>query len=110
MDDLQIVFVTVSDEEEAGRIAKVLIEENLAACVNIIPGIRSVYRWEGSIEHEDETLLIIKTGKTKIEGLKKRIQEVHSYDIPELLVLPVVDGLEAYMRWARGELREDENG
>lgn len=109
MDDLRVAFVTVSGEEEGEKIARTLLEERLAACVNIIPAVRSIYRWKGAIEDESESLLIIKSGEAVIERLKRRLREIHSYDIPELLVLPVADGLEEYIKWATGELGEDES-
>lgn len=110
MTDLRIVFVTVGNEGDAGRIARKIVEERLAACVNMLPGIHSVYRWEGKIEEDSEILLIIKTSREHLETLKKRIDEIHPYDVPELLALDVEDGLERYIEWALGEMRGDFRG
>ena len=108
MTDLLVVFVTVGDEAAAGRIARVIVEERLAACVNIVPSIRSIYHWQGSIEEGGESLLMIKTGRELLEDLKARIREIHPYDLPELIALSVEDGLKEYIGWALGELRVGE--
>jgi periplasmic divalent cation tolerance protein len=110
MEDLLVAFVTVSGESRGREIARKIVEERLAACVNIVPVVRSIYHWEGSIEEEEESLLVIKTGKRLLERLKKRIPEIHPYDIPELIALPVAGGLEEYMEWALGELGTAEKG
>jgi periplasmic divalent cation tolerance protein len=104
MNDLLVVFVTVGGEEDGKRIARTLIEDGLVACVNILPAIRSIYRWKGSIEDDEETLLIIKTGKEVLEALEDRIREIHPYENPELIAVPVVGGLEAYMDWVREQI------
>ncbi len=83
---------------DADRIARVLVEERLAACVNIIP-VRSCYLWEGKLNLEGEELLIIKTEQRMIEQLMSRINELHSYRVPEIIVLPIVDGYHAYLHW-----------
>lgn len=94
-----IVFVTCGSEEEAYRISKTLVEEYLAACVNILSSIRSIYRWEGKIWDEKEFLLIIKTQKKHFERIEKRIKSLHSYSVPEIIALPIEKGYEPYLRW-----------
>ncbi len=106
MDDLLVVFVTVGGEEDGKRIARTLVEDGLVACVNILPTIRSIYRWKGSIEDDEETLLIIKTGQGVIEALKDRIREIHPYENPELIAVPVVGGLETYMDWVKEQITQ----
>ena len=110
MTDLRVVLVTVGNEADANRIARRILEERLAACVNILPGIHSVYHWEGAIEEGSESLLIIKTSRELLDTLKKRIDEIHPYDVPELISLDVEDGLDGYIDWALGELRGDRHG
>ena len=94
-----IILTTVSAVEEGESIANILVEKHLAACVNIIPKINSVYRWEGQIQSESEVLLIIKTTKDLETKVYREVQNVHSYDIPELITLPITNGSEAYLDW-----------
>jgi periplasmic divalent cation tolerance protein len=101
MTDVLVVFCTCSDGDEASRIATVLIESHLAACVNILPEIKSVYRWQGSIETARETLLVIKTTQKRFEVLRDLIVSIHSYDTPEVLAVPVAEGWERYLSWVR---------
>jgi periplasmic divalent cation tolerance protein len=104
-DDPIVVLVTASKTEEAETIAQTLVEERLAACCNIIPSIRSVYRWEGNVCSEAETLMIIKTKTGLFTPLEKRIRELHSYQVPEIIALPVQLGYEPYLNWLTGEIR-----
>jgi len=99
MTDYIIVFVTAASEEEGARIGQAIVGEKLAACVNIIRSIRSIYRWQGRIEDGQEILLIIKTKKNLFENLKKRVKELHSYSVPEIIALPLVGGDEQYLNW-----------
>jgi len=94
-----IAFVTAASEEEAARIGQAIVGEKLAACVNIIRSIRSIYRWKGRIEDGQEVLLIIKTKEILFENLKKRVKELHSYSVPEIIALPLVGGDEQYLNW-----------
>jgi len=94
-----MVIVTTSKLEEAEQIADKIVEKSLAACVNIVPKIRSIYRWEGKVEHSRETLMLIKTVDSKVKKLKKQIKKLHSYDIPEILVLKIDDGDNNYLDW-----------
>jgi periplasmic divalent cation tolerance protein len=110
MTDLLVVFVTIGNEVDAGRIARKILEDRLAACVNIVSGVHSFYRWEGTIEGGNEILLIIKTSRELLEELKRTINLIHPYDVPELIALGVEDGLEDYIGWALGELRISDSG
>ena len=102
-DDLRVVFVTAPDVEVAERLARGLVEERLAACVNLIPGIRSFYRWEGAVHDDAEVLLVVKTRTDRLEALASRLQELHPYELPEILGLPVIGGSQAYLDWIRTE-------
>ena len=104
MTDKIVVLSTCRSTEEAQRIARTLVEKRLAACVNVLPGMRSVYRWKDEIEDEEEVLLIIKTSRALVEDLKGEIERVHSYEVPEIIALPVVDGSDRYLAWMNREL------
>lgn len=95
------VFITSSGEEEAARIAGYLVGEKLAACVNIIAGIRSVYAWQGKTMDEAEALMIVKTRRSLFNSLKDRVKQLHSYEVPEIIALPIVEGSEDYLKWIR---------
>jgi len=90
---------TCPDAESAGRIADVLVSEGLAACVNRLPGITSVYSWKGKIERDAEVLLLIKTAEARFNALSARLLELHPYDLPEIIAVPVADGLPEYLQW-----------
>ena len=93
------VFITAPNEEEAGQIAKILVGESLCACVNIIPGIRSIYRWQGKICDEEEVMMIAKTSSVMAPVLVKRVKELHSYEVPEIICLPITTGSGDYLDW-----------
>jgi len=93
------VFVTAPNEEEAARISETIVGERLAACVNIICSVRSIYRWQGRIEDEQEVLMIVKTKKSLFERLQERVKELHSYAVPEIIGLPVIEGNKQYLDW-----------
>jgi len=95
----RVVFITASGEDEARRIASALVEERLAACVNIAPHIRSIYRWEGKVCDDPESLLIVKTGEDKLGALIERAAQLHSYDTPEVIAVPVTEGFKGYLDW-----------
>ena len=97
--DFAIILTTVSAVEEGQSIAKILVEKQLAACINIIPKISSVYRWEGKVHSESEILLLIKTTKGLEAAVYKEVQAVHPYTTPELITLPITNGSEAYLDW-----------
>ncbi len=105
MSNYVVCFVTASSSEEAKKIAVALVEEKHAACVNIVPGVESVYQWEGKIETGAELLLIIKTQKTKIPALIKRVKTLHSYSVPEVISLPILSGNRDYLNWIRASVK-----
>lgn len=100
MDEI-VVFITTSNEDEAAKIARALVEARLAGCVNIIKDIRSIYSWQGKIEDEPEVLMIVKTQKALFDNLSKKVKELHSYTVPEIIALPIVEGSEDYLKWLR---------
>jgi periplasmic divalent cation tolerance protein len=104
MNEFLVVYVTVGSPEEGERLAHALVEERLAACVNRVGPVRSVYRWQGRIEQNDEELLIIKTKRELFERLKRRVQELHSYSVPEIIALPILEGSEPYLKWLKEQL------
>lgn len=94
-----VALTTCPDEGTARRIASALVEERLAACVNIVPDMTSVYRWDGALETASECLLLVKTRRTALEPLRRRLEELHPYDLPELVALPIEGGSPAYLAW-----------
>lgn len=99
MTNKRLVLTTASSPEESKKIARALVESHLAACVNIIPRIESVYRWEGKVEEAQEYLLLIKTTAEAFPSVHEKIQELHSYDVPECIALAVEEGDETYLKW-----------
>ncbi|MBV9762007.1 MAG: divalent-cation tolerance protein CutA [Acidobacteriaceae bacterium] len=99
MTDALVVLSTFSNEKDALRIGSALVEARLAACVNVLPTVRSIYRWKGEIEHSDESLLLIKTTRQVFPALRDRLKEMHSYQTPEIVAVPIVDGLFVYLDW-----------
>lgn len=99
MTDKVVVFVTCSSAEEAGRIARTLVGERLAACVNVSSPIRSVYRWQGKLKDDEEVLLVIKTTRELFDPLRRAVEKLHSYQVPEVICLPVIDGAPNYLNW-----------
>ena len=104
MTDKIVVLSTCASVEEARRIAKELLARRLAACVNLMPPMRSVYHWKDAIEESEEILMIIKSSRALFDNLKTAIARLHSYEVPEIIALPIVDGAEAYMAWMDKEL------
>jgi periplasmic divalent cation tolerance protein len=99
MTDKILVLTTAGSKEEARKIGRALVERLLAACVNIVPHVRSIYRWEGEVEEAEEWLLIIKTTRAAFERTRDAICELHSYDVPECICLPIEDGSVEYLSW-----------
>lgn len=99
MTEAIVVLVTTPNQEEAARLARALVEAELAACGNVLPGLRSIYRWEGKVEDEAEALLILKTTRARFEALRARVVELHPYETPEVLALPVEAGHGPYLDW-----------
>ncbi len=94
-----VVLITVGGPEEARRIADALIDQRMAACVNIVPQVSSIFRWEGEIEDENECLLIVKTRADLFAQLESAVRALHSYEVPEIIALPIVLGSEDYIEW-----------
>ena len=94
-----VVLTTAGSEEQAEQIASALVAESLAACVNVLPGIRSVYKWKGKIEKDREVLVLVKTTAGRFEAVRRRIRELHSYELPEAIALPVVDADPDVLAW-----------
>ena len=94
-----VVLVTTGSAEEGRRIGRAMVEERLAACVNVVGPIRSIYRWEGAVEEADEHLLVIKARAADVPALTARVRVLHSYDVPEVVALPLTGGSEAYLAW-----------
>ncbi|HKN83006.1 MAG TPA: divalent-cation tolerance protein CutA [Pyrinomonadaceae bacterium] len=98
-DDAIVVFMTASSGEEAARLAEMLVGAHLAACVQILPEMESVYRWEGKIERQSEVLLLAKTTIDKFEELEREVRALHSYETPEIIAVPVTAGSAPYLEW-----------
>ena len=94
-----LVLTTLGADADAAALARTLVEERLAACVNVLPPMRSIYRWQGAVEQAAEHQLVIKTTAARVEALKARLADLHPYDLPELLVIAVADGGDRYLRW-----------
>ena len=109
MTDALVVLITAPKEEDAAAMANALVEGRLAACVNIIRQIRSIYRWQGKIEDDQEVLMIAKTRKECFAELVNKVKELHTYSVPELIALPVMDGFEAYLDWLKEETGSKES-
>ncbi|ATB34048.1 divalent-cation tolerance protein CutA [Melittangium boletus] len=99
MTDAILVWVTAPSADKAAEIARTLVEEGLAACGNVVPGLRSIYRWEGRVHDEPEALLILKTWAPRFEALRERVVSVHPYECPEVIRLDVADGHAPYLKW-----------
>ncbi len=106
MTDKRIVLTTAGSEEEAQKIAHHLVESRIAACVNIVPGISSVYRWQGKVEEAREWLLLIKTTAAAFEKIREAITELHSYELPECVCLTIEDGSANYLQWIAESVAE----
>jgi periplasmic divalent cation tolerance protein len=104
MTDKIVVFSTAASADEAEKIARALVNERLAACVNVIPSVRSFYRWQGKIEDSAEFLLVIKSSRELFDALRASLEKLHSYEVPEVVAMPVVDGARNYLNWMDGEL------
>ena len=104
MSDKLIVFVTSADVPEAQKIARALVENRLAACVNIVPQVRSIYRWEGKVEDSAECLLLVKTSRPLFERVRAEVQRLHSYQVPEIIAVPIEQGAENYLAWLTDSL------
>jgi periplasmic divalent cation tolerance protein len=98
-----VVYITVPSQEVGLQVANMLVENNLAACVNILPGVMSIYQWQGEIQQEDELLLIVKTKAGCFDQLATAVKRVHPYDVPEIIAAPIVSGSNEYLAWINEE-------
>jgi len=94
-----VVFITTGSVDEAQRIARILVKERVAACVNMVSPVQSVYRWQGRVQEDQEVLLIVKTAAEMLEKLATRVKQLHSCEVPEIIALPIVAGAEDYLHW-----------
>lgn len=99
MEAALVVLVTAPSAAVAERLVRALVDERLAACGNMVPGVTSIYRWEDAVERADEVLIVLKTVQSAVGRLTARVQDLHPYDVPEVLALPVATGLDAYVKW-----------
>jgi len=100
-----VVLMTAANEDEAARLAKILVEARLAACVSLVPQARSFFWWEGKIEEQRETIMIAKTRREVLPQLIDTVQKNHSYSVPEIIALPIIDGASNYLNWLAAETR-----
>ena len=103
MNPVRIALLTAPDAETGKRIARQLVDERLAACVNVLPGVTSIYRWQGAVEEAGEVMLVVKTVQERVPALVARVPELHPHKVPEVVVLAVESGLPAYLQWVVGE-------
>ncbi|MCK4548033.1 MAG: divalent-cation tolerance protein CutA [Candidatus Eisenbacteria sp.] len=108
--DTVVVFVTASSDEEAETIARAVVEERLVACANVVPGVTALFRWQGKIERESEVLIIMKTRGLLLEGLIARVKDLHSYETPEIIAVPIVGGSREYLDWVKEETEAPPRG
>ena len=102
MSGVQVIFVTIPDDDDVmNAVVRPLIDEHLAACVNVLPGVQSYYRWEGAVQHDRERLLLIKTSSERLDELTRRITQLHPYDVPEIIAADVNGGLGPYLQWVK---------
>jgi periplasmic divalent cation tolerance protein len=103
--DALLVFTTLPSADKAAEIAKLLVDEKLVACANLLPAVRSIYRWQGKLHDENEVLVLLKTRAEQLERLKLRLLEVHPYEVPEVLAIPIESGYQPYLEWLAGETK-----
>ncbi|HLG22759.1 MAG TPA: divalent-cation tolerance protein CutA [Candidatus Manganitrophaceae bacterium] len=96
-----VVFVTTSSKEEGEKIGRYLVENRLAACANILPGVTSIFSWEGKICREEESLVVLKTKRELFQRLAEEVRKLHSYSVPEIIAIPLVEGASSYLEWIR---------
>jgi periplasmic divalent cation tolerance protein len=99
----RIVLITAPDAEVGARLGRALVEERLAACVNLLPGVRSIYRWQDAVQEDTEVLLVVKTREERCPALAARVEALHPYELPEVVVLPIAGGLDRYLAWILSE-------
>src|SRR5579862_8197992 len=94
-----VVLTTCGSAEEADKIARALVSKKLAACVNVLPAVRSIYRWKGEVQDAEEIVLVIKSSRALFDDVRVEIEKLHSYEVAEVIAVPIVDGSEAYLEW-----------
>ena len=104
-DSIAVVLSTLPDDERAAAIARALVDDGVAACVNLVPGVRSIYRWDGAVADDREQLAIIKTRRDRVDALVARLRELHPYQVPEAIVVPVAGGHLPYVAWVAQSVR-----
>jgi periplasmic divalent cation tolerance protein len=105
--DAIVVFMTAANRDEAVRLAEMMVAARLAACVQVLPEMESIYRWQGKIERQQEVLVIAKTVVSKFEKLEREVRAIHSYDTPEIVALPLTAGSSPYLEWLKTSITED---
>lgn len=100
-DEAIVVYITAPNEEEAANIAQALVRSRIAACVNIVEDIRSIYSWQGKVEDDSEVLMIVKTRRALFDKLSNTVMDLHSFDVPEVIAIPIIDGSADYLAWLR---------
>jgi periplasmic divalent cation tolerance protein len=105
-EDAIMVFMTAANREEAVRLAEMMVADRLAACVQILPEMESIYRWQGKIERQQEVLVIAKTAASKFEELEREVRAIHSYDTPEIVALPLTAGSSPYLEWLKQSITD----
>jgi periplasmic divalent cation tolerance protein len=100
-----VALTTFSERKRALAFARTVVKEQLAACVNVLPGVQSVYRWQGAVHEDAEVLCVIKTTRARFTALRRRLAALHPYEVPELIALPIVDGSAPYLRWLAAAVR-----
>ena len=98
-----VIFITTSSLDEAKKLGRTLVEEKLVACSNIIPSVHSIYRWQGELCDGEEALMVLKTKKELFSQIEARVKELHSYLVPEIIAMPIIEGSENYLSWVKGE-------
>lgn len=106
-DDIVVILVTAPDAESGRRVARDLLDRRLVACANLVPGIRSMFWWKEALEESEEVLVLLKARGSDVGAIAARVEEVHPYEVPEVLALPVTRGLEAYVNWVHDETDRD---
>jgi len=101
---MAVVYVTVPSEEAGRAMARSIVKERLAACVNIVPRVISIYEWKQQVEEDSEAMLIIKTSASSVQRLSQFVKQHHTYEVPEVIAIPIVDGSETYLNWVRGQM------
>ncbi len=107
MSEFIVILITASSPDEGRKIAGGLVERRLCACVNMLPGIRSLYRWEGEVQDEEEVLLLCKAPERNFDRIEQAVEELHSYDVPEIIALPITRGSTRYLDWVSVETEDE---